>query len=212
MKNIVMGILAHVDAGKTTLSEGLLYSTGEIRKLGRVDNRDTFLDTDEIERARGITVFSKQAVFTAGDTRITLLDTPGHADFSAEAERTLSVLDYAVLVISATDGIQSHTKTLWEMLKENNIPTFIFINKLDLTNADLSAVLSELKEEFSDNIIDFLDSDVDNLQESIALCDDGLMQDFLDSGKIEKEKLIKAILQRKIFFSVVVANIFYNFA
>ena len=194
-----MGILAHVDAGKTTLSEGLLYSTGEIRKLGRVDNRDTFLDTDEIERARGITVFSKQANFSVGDTHITLLDTPGHADFSAEAERTLSVLDYAVLVISATDGIQSHTKTLWEMLKENNIPTFIFINKLDLANADLSGVLSELKEEFSDNVIDFLDSDIDNLQESIALCDDGLMQDFLDSGKIEKEKLKSAISQRKIF-------------
>ena len=199
MKNIVMGILAHVDAGKTTLSEGLLYLSGEIRKLGRVDNRDTFLDTDEIERVRGITVFSKQASFVTGDTHITLLDTPGHADFSAEAERTLSVLDYAILVISATDGIQSHTKTLWEMLKDNNIPTIIFINKLDLANADLMAVLCELKEEFSDNVIDFLDSDINNLRENIALCDEGLMQDFLDSGKIEKEKLIKAISQRKIF-------------
>ena len=145
MKRISVGILAHVDAGKTTLSEGLLYTAGEIRKLGRVDSRDTFLDTDEIERARGITVFSKQAVMSFGDTQITLLDTPGHTDFAAEAERTLSVLDYAVLVISATDGVQSHTKTLWQMLDSHKIPTFIFINKLDLANADYDRVVEELK-------------------------------------------------------------------
>ena len=132
MKKITLGILAHVDAGKTTLSEGLLYTAGEIRKLGRVDSKNTFLDTDEIEKSRGITVFSKQAVLNVENTQITLLDTPGHIDFAAEAERTLSVLDYALLVISASDGVQAHTKTLWNMLKKHNIPTFIFINKLDL--------------------------------------------------------------------------------
>lgn len=199
MKNIVMGILAHVDAGKTTLSESFLYLSGEIRKLGRVDNRDTFLDTDEIERARGITVFSKQAQFTVDGTKITLLDTPGHADFAAEAERTLSVLDYAVLVVSATDGVQSHTKTLWEMLEKHKIPTFIFINKLDLTNADFDGVMRELKDEFSDSLIDFLDKDTDNLCENIALCDESIMQSFLESGKIEKEAVALAISQRKIF-------------
>jgi len=194
-----MGILAHVDAGKTTLSESFLYLSGEIRKLGRVDNRDTFLDTDEIERVRGITVFSKQAQLTVNDTKITLLDTPGHVDFSAETERTLSVLDYAVLLVSATDGVQSHTKTLWEMLEKHKIPTFIFINKLDLANADFDGVMSELKDELSDSIVDFLDKDVDNLYENIALCDDRLMQSFLESGTIDKEKVIDAILERKIF-------------
>ena len=129
MKRIAAGILAHVDAGKTTLSEGLLYCAGEIRSLGRVDSQNTFLDTDEIERSRGITVFSKQAVLSMDDTEITLVDTPGHIDFAAEAERTLAVLDYATLVISATDGIQGHTKTLWDLLKKHNIPVFIFINK-----------------------------------------------------------------------------------
>ena len=130
MKKITIGILANVDAGKTTLSEGLLFSAGEIRKLGRVDSRDSFLDTDEIERARGITVFSKQAILTNEDTTITLLDTPGHVDFVAETERTLQVLDYAILVISASDGVSAHTKTLWELLRNHNIPVFIFINKI----------------------------------------------------------------------------------
>lgn len=199
MTRIVAGILAHVDAGKTTLSEGLLYLSGEIRKLGRVDARDTFLDTDEIERARGITVFSKQAMLRTDDTEITLLDTPGHSDFSAEAERTLSVLDYAILVISATDGVQSHTKTLWEMLDKNNIPTFIFINKLDLANADFDGVMQELKKELSDNIINFLDKDIDNLNENIALCDEDIMHKFLDDGKIEKCAVTEAIRKRKIF-------------
>lgn len=143
MKKIALGILAHVDAGKTTLSEGLLYCAGKIRILGRVDSRNTFLDTNEIERKRGITVFSKQAVFEVGDTSITLLDTPGHTDFAAEAERTLQVLDYAVLVISATDGVQGHTKTIWEMLKSHSIPTFVFINKLDLDGADAEKVIEE---------------------------------------------------------------------
>ena len=199
LKNIVMGILAHVDAGKTTLSESFLYLSGEIRKLGRVDNRDTFLDTNEIERSRGITVFSKQAQLIVNDTKITILDTPGHVDFVAEAERTLSVLDYAVLLVSATDGVQSHTKTLWEMLAKHKIPTFIFVNKLDLANADFDGVMSELKDELSDSVVDFLDKDVDNLYENIALCDENMMQSFLESGTIDKEKVIDAILERKIF-------------
>ena len=199
MKKIAVGILAHVDAGKTTLSEGFLYLSGEIRKLGRVDSRDTFLDTDEIERARGITVFSKQAQITLNDAEITLLDTPGHTDFSAEAERTLSVLDYAILVISATDGVQSHTKTLWEMLEKNNIPTFIFINKLDLANADFNGVIEELRSELSDAIVDFLDKDTGNLYENIALCDEEIMHSFLENGTIEKEKVISAIKERKVF-------------
>ncbi len=199
MKRITLGIFAHVDAGKTTLSEGLLYLSGQIRKLGHVDDRDTFLDTDEIERKRGITVFSKQAILTLNDTEITLLDTPGHADFVAEAERTLSVLDYAVLVISATDGVQSHTKTLWEMLCANRVPTFIFVNKLDLYNADFERVLDELKAELSDSIVNFLDEDRQNLSENIALCDENIMHDFLESGKIEQDKVKSAIKQRKIF-------------
>lgn len=199
MKRVAIGILAHVDAGKTTLSEGLLYLSGEIRKLGRVDTRDTFLDTDEIERARGITVFSKQAILSLNDTQITLLDTPGHTDFAAEAERTLSVLDYAILVISATDGVQSHTKTLWEMLKSHNIPTFIFVNKLDLENADFSGVMEELKSEFSDCIVDFSDEDKENLCENIALCDETIMHDYLENERIDLQKVKKSIKARKIF-------------
>ena len=131
-KQLVVGILAHVDSGKTTLSEAMLYRSGTIRKLGRVDHKDAFLDTDALEKARGITIFSKQALLTAGETAITLLDTPGHVDFSTETERTLQVLDYAVLVISGTDGVQSHTETLWRLLRRYHIPTFVFINKMDL--------------------------------------------------------------------------------
>ncbi len=199
MKKLAIGILAHVDAGKTTLSEGLLYLSGEIRKQGRVDNRDTFLDTDEIERARGITVFSKQACVTTKSAEITLIDTPGHTDFAAEAERTLSVLDYAILVISATDGVQSHTKTLWEMLKGHNIPTFLFVNKLDLVNADFDGVIDELKRELSENIIDFSDDDKERLCENIAVCDEDIIKTYLDSGEIDQKKVISAISQRKIF-------------
>ena len=132
MNRVVIGILAHVDSGKTTLSEGMLYSAGEIRKIGRVDHGDAFLDSHEIERDKGITIFSKQAVMRFRDTEFTLLDTPGHVDFSTEMERTLSVLDYAILVISGTDGIQNHTETLWRLLARYNVPTFIFVNKMDL--------------------------------------------------------------------------------
>lgn len=199
MKRITLGIFAHVDAGKTTLSEGLLYTSGSIRRMGRVDNRDTFLDTDTIERQRGITVFSKQALLSFEGTEITLLDTPGHADFAAEAERTLSVLDYAVLVISATDGVQSHTKTLWKMLDTHKIPTFIFVNKLDLQNAQKDEVLENLKAELSGNIVDFCDTDKEQLSENIAVCDDTIMNSYLETGKIEPSFVADAILHRNIF-------------
>lgn len=155
MKRIVAGILAHVDSGKTTLSEGLLYCTGEIRKLGRVDHKDAFLDTHHIEQARGITIFSKQAVMHTDDSVITLLDTPGHIDFSAEMERTLQVIDYAILLISGTDGIQSHTETLWNLLYRYHIPTFVFVNKMDLPGMGREEIICELKKRFSDGCIDF---------------------------------------------------------
>jgi len=155
MKKINIGILAHVDAGKTTLSEALLYKTGQIRKLGRVDHKDAFLDTDSMEKQRGITIFSKQARIKTEKMDITLLDTPGHVDFSAEMERTLDILDYAVLVISGTDKIQSHTRTVWKLLKHYKVPTFVFVNKMDLDGADKEEVLEELKSGLSNECVDF---------------------------------------------------------
>lgn len=199
MKRIAAGVLAHVDAGKTTLSEGLLYCAGEIRKLGRVDNQNTFLDTDEIERSRGITIFSKQAVLNLDEAVITLLDTPGHIDFSAEAERVLAVLDYAVLVISGTDGIQSHTTTLWNLLKKHMVPTFIFVNKLDLAGADYAHVLDALRADFDANFVDFTDADTDTLHESLAMCDEVLMQEFLDGGSVTEESVKRAIRARNVY-------------
>ena len=144
MEHVVVGILAHVDAGKTTLSESILYLSGKIRKLGRVDHKDAFLDTYELERNRGITIFSKQAVFPLGDKQVTLLDTPGHVDFSAEMERTLQVLDYAILVINGADGVQSHTRTLWSLLKQYNIPVFLFVNKMDQAGTDREKLLEDI--------------------------------------------------------------------
>ena len=155
MKHLCIAVLAHVDAGKTTLSEAMLYESGTIRKLGRVDNKDAFLDTHELERARGITIFSKQAEFTLGDWKVTLLDTPGHADFSAEMERTLQVLDYAVLVISGSDGVQGHTRTLWRLLKRYGVPVFLFVNKMDQKGTDRDAVLASLKERLDHGVVDF---------------------------------------------------------
>lgn len=193
MKKIVVGILAHVDAGKTTLSEGLLYSSGEIRQLGRVDKQNTFLDTDEMERKRGITIFSKQAVINIANTYVSLIDTPGHIDFSAETERTLGVLDYAILVISAADGIQSHTKTLWELLKKHSIPTFVFINKLDLPDTDITNVIDELKSDFGANFVDFTDACTDSFNENIALCDEDIMHAFLETDTIDKSLIVNAI-------------------
>ena len=155
MEKLVVGILAHVDAGKTTLSEGILYLTGKIRKLGRVDHKDAYLDTYNLERERGITIFSKQAEFELGNRGITLLDTPGHVDFSAEMERTLQVLDYAILVINGADGVQGHTMTLWRLLARYQIPTFLFINKMDQDGTDKEKLLAELKKRLSDNCVDF---------------------------------------------------------
>lgn len=199
MKKIVIGILAHVDSGKTTLSEALLYQSGNISKLGRVDHRDSFLDTFSLERDRGITIFSKQAVLKYNDTEFTLLDTPGHVDFSAETERTLQVLDYAVLVISATDGIQSHTRTLWKLLSKYNVPCFIFINKMDLESADKERVISELKTKFSDGCIDFGCTDDAEFYENIALCDENLLNQYYENETLKKEDVVTCINSRKIF-------------
>lgn len=199
MKRIVVGILAHVDSGKTTLSEALLYQSGNINKLGRVDHRDSFLDTFSLERDRGITIFSKQAVLKYKDTEFTLLDTPGHVDFSAETERTLQVLDYAVLVISATDGIQSHTQTLWKLLSKYNVPCFIFINKMDLDNADKERVITELKTKFSDGCVDFGSNDKDEFYENIALCDEMLLNQYYEMETVKTDDIINCIKDRKIF-------------
>lgn len=197
MKRIVVGILAHVDSGKTTLSEAMLYESGNINKLGRVDNRDSFLDTFSLERARGITIFSKQAVLNYNDTEFTLIDTPGHVDFSAEAERTLQVLDYAVLVISATDGVQSHTQTLWKLLAKYNIPCFIFVNKMDLDGADKEVVINKLRSRLSANCIDF-DATDDELYENIALCDESLLSKY-ENDMLSQNDIAKAIRSRRVF-------------
>ena len=207
MNKLVLGILAHVDAGKTTLSEGILYTAGCIRKLGRVDHRDTFLDTETLERERGITIFSKQAVFPLGETEVTLLDTPGHVDFSAEAERVLGVLDVAILVISGSDGIQGHTETLWRLLSRYHLPVLLFINKVDLLdNASpdgegRKAVMESLRKRFGDGCIDFsqLEEDPDGFYEQAAVCGDELLESFLDRGHIPDELLKKAVANREIF-------------
>lgn len=199
MKKIAVGILAHVDSGKTTLSEALLYKSGNIKKLGRVDHRNSFLDTFSLERDRGITIFSKQAVLNYNDAMFTLLDTPGHVDFSAETERTLQVLDYAVLVISATDGIQSHTHTLWKLLSKYNVPCFIFVNKMDLDGADKNRVINELKNKFSDGCIDFGCEDKDEFYENIALCDENLLNQYYENNSVNKSDIINCIRDRKIF-------------
>ena len=196
MKKLVVGILAHVDSGKTTLSEAMLYTAGKIRKLGRVDHKDAYLDTDAQERERGITIFSKQAVFTYDGMEITLLDTPGHVDFSAEMERTLQVLDYAILVINGVDGVQSHTDTLWKLLKRYEIPTFIFVNKMDMDGADKDAVFQNIRKKLDGDCVDFSSGDRD---EQIAMADERLLDTYLDSGMVEVEDIIEAILDRKIF-------------
>ena len=198
MKNIVIGILAHVDAGKTTLSESILYLTGKIRKQGRVDHGSAFLDTYELEKSRGITIFSKQAVFSFGDMQVTLLDTPGHADFSAEMERTLRVLDAAVLVINGADGIQGHTRTLWRLLSMYRIPVFLFVNKMDQEGTDASALLGELSRSLDEGCVSFHvpeDADRKNLEEfyeNLALCSEEAMEQYLETGRI-KDELIAAM-------------------
>ncbi len=199
MKKIVIGILAHVDAGKTTLSESMLYLSGKIRKLGRVDNKDAFLDTYELEKARGITIFSKQAIFKIDDTEITLLDTPGHVDFSAEMERTLQVLDYAILVISGADGVQGHTKTLWRLLENYHIPAFIFVNKMDQNGTDTVQLMHSLRRELGDGCINFELNQNEEFFEQVALTDEVLMEAYLKHDSFEKPLIDQAIKNRKIF-------------
>ena len=199
MENIVMGILAHVDAGKTTLSEGMLYLSGTVRKLGRVDHKDAFLDTYSLERDRGITIFSKQAVFSLGNRRINLLDTPGHVDFSAEMERTLQVLDYAVLVISGADGVQGHTETLWKLLKLYEIPTFIFINKMDQPGTDRESLLTELKERLDEGCIVFGKGKNVEFLEEIAMTDEAVLDYFMEHETVRNEDICRLIREREIF-------------
>ena len=234
-RHISLGVLAHVDAGKTTLSEGLLFKCGRIRKIGRVDHKDAYLDTYELERERGITIFSKQAVFSMGDMEVTLLDTPGHVDFSAEMERTLQVLDYAILVINGADGVQGHTQTLWRLLTQYKIPTFLFVNKMDQEGTDREALLEELKKKLSGSCVDFSgelecsgaeaagkkEDPVDNsgkspaaegmqgtsdkingtddFLENIAMCEENLLESFLETGTIAKKDVAELILERKLF-------------
>ena len=199
MKKIAVGILAHVDSGKTTLSEALMYCSGNITKLGRVDHRDSFLDTFSLERDRGITIFSKQAVMKYNNTDFTLLDTPGHIDFSAEAERTLQVLDYAILVISGTNGVQSHTATLWKLLKRYNVPCFIFVNKMDLDGADKLAIMAQLRTNLDENCVDFTYQNTDSFRENVAVCDEQMLEKYYETEIIEKADIIRAIKERKLF-------------
>ena len=198
MDKLVIGILAHVDAGKTTLSEGLLYTCGRLKKLGRVDHKDAFLDTDPMERERGITIFSKQAILPLEGAELTLLDTPGHADFSAEMERTLQVLDCAILVISGTDGVQGHTHTLWKLLERYGVPTFLFINKMDLAGADRDALLSELKSKLDEGCVDFA-APAEQIQEQAAVCDEDALERYLEDGALDDGALTALIAKRKLF-------------
>lgn len=194
-RHLCLGILAHVDAGKTTLSEGMLYLSGSIRSMGRVDHGNAFLDTYELERERGITIFSKQAVFTWKDVDITLMDTPGHVDFSAEMERVLQVLDHAVLVISGADGVQGHTATLWKLLKRYKVPVFIFVNKMDREGTDREALMAELKDRLDENCVDFTTGDF----EDIAMCDEDMLAEYLETGMLEKASICRAAAERRIF-------------
>lgn len=198
-KKLVIGILAHVDAGKTTLSESLLYLSGKIGKMGRVDNKDAYLDTYEMEKDRGITIFSKQAIFEMENVQITLLDTPGHVDFSAEMERTLQVLDYAILVISGAEGVQGHTKTLWRLLELYRIPAFIFINKMDQIVANRDKLMKEIKVQLGDGCIDFEQKQTDDFYDELSMCNESMLETYLETGQIEEEQLKKAIQEREVF-------------
>ena len=198
MNKLIVGILAHVDAGKTTLSEALLYHSGAVRRLGRVDHKDAFLDTDVQERERGITIFSKQAELTWAERAITLLDTPGHVDFAAEMERTLQVLDCAILVISGTDGVQGHTRTMWRLLEKHKIPTFLFVNKMDLAGADREAVLGELRSKLDGSCTDF-GGGLSPIQEDLAACDEELMERYLSGGEVTAEDAADLVARRLMF-------------
>lgn len=193
-----VGLLAHVDAGKTTLAEGILYRSGSIRKLGRVDHGNAFLDTYDLERRRGITIFSKQAELEIDGLSVSLLDTPGHIDFSAEMERTLQVLDYAVLVISGADGVQGSAQTLWRLLKQYEIPVFLFINKMDQPGTDKGKLLEELNQKLDSRCIDF-DEVRENFMEELAMCDEALLELYLEQGSVSTDRIGEAIKERKVF-------------
>ena len=195
MKRLVIGILAHVDSGKTTLSEAMLYRAGALRKLGRVDHRDAFLDTDALERARGITIFSKQAVLQLPEAQMTFLDTPGHVDFSAEAERALQVMDYGILVISGTDGVQSHTETLWRLLERYHVPVFLFLNKMDLPGADRTRCLEELRRRLGAGCVDLSDP---ACEEDLALCNETLLETITQGQRPTTEQLAEAVAKRQL--------------
>ena len=205
MKKLAVGLVAHVDAGKTTLSEAMLYQSGKIRKLGRVDSKDAYLDTNVMEKERGITIFSKQAVFSYADMEVTLLDTPGHVDFSAEMERTLQILDYAVLIINGADGVQAHTRTLWQLLKRYEIPVFLFVNKMDQPETDKQKILDELQRELPGYFVDFSDSQTEEFYENVAMCDEETMEHFLETGSVEKGIITRIIkdFSRKSINSIV---------
>ena len=199
MKKLVIGILAHVDAGKTTLSESLLYEAGQIRRLGRVDHRDTYLDTHALERERGITIFSKQAQLRWEDMEITLLDTPGHVDFSSEMERALQVLDYAILVISGTDGVQSHTETLWELLRRYRVPTFLFITKMDVASRSSGELMTELQQRLAEGCVDFTHGDEAQRQESVAMLSEEALERYAATGGVDEEMMASLISARLLF-------------
>lgn len=199
MKKLSVGILAHVDSGKTTLTEAMMYVSGNIRKLGRVDHRDSMLDNFALERERGITIFSKTALLRYEETQFYLLDTPGHVDFSAEAERAVQVMDYAVLVISGSDGVQSHTSTLWQLLRKYRVPAFVFVNKMDLESADRDKVMAGLKSKLSDGCVDFGEKNAEKLCENIALCDEALLNKYYNDEKISDQDIISAVKNRQLF-------------
>lgn len=198
MKNIVVGLLAHVDAGKTTLAESLMYQAGHLKKLGRVDHKTAFLDFDNQERDRGITIFSKQAIFDYENTNITLIDTPGHIDFSLEMERSLSILDYAILVINGTKGVESHTKTVWKLLNHYHVPTFIFVNKMDISYLSKGQILKDLQDNLSEHVVDFSDND-DKLYENIALCSENLLEQYLETGEVLDENIKELFNEMKMY-------------
>ena len=197
-KHAVLGVLAHVDAGKTTLCEALLYLSGKLKKLGRVDHRDSFLDTHSLERERGITIFSKQALLPLGERELTLLDTPGHVDFSAEMERTLQVLDAALLVISGTDGVQAHTETLWRLLRRYRVPCFVFVTKMDLPGCDREALMRELGSRLSESCIDFTHPAADQ-EERLAMCSEETMEKYLETGTLDDGDIRLMIARRELF-------------
>ena len=199
LRHLCVGLLAHVDAGKTTLSEALLYESGGIRKLGRVDQGDAFLDNLALERARGITIFSKQAVLTEGDTEVTLMDTPGHADFSAEMERTLQVLDLAVLVISGSEGVQSHTEVLWNLLARYRVPTVFFVNKMDLASRPEKEILQEIRKKLGANAVDFTAPGSGDFFENVAAADEDAMEEYFADGEVSEERIRAEIADREIF-------------